>query len=456
MTASSIDARAGSFSEADRALILLTLANPSAAEVSQVAALFARAIDWADLSAKVAHNDVAPIVHLNLTRHDLGAPVPGSLRDEWRARHETIRARNGARWQKAVELFSHLEAAGVPVIVLKGGRFAESVYGDVGYKKMNDLDLLVRFADLEAVQRTYRSLDLVPLALLDGADKVSEDKGYHLPAHVSRDLTFVLGTHWNLCNPKHGYRFDRSRLWERSVELQFGGRTVRSLSPADVLHHLIVHFHYYKTGLKELADFANWIRANPGLDWEAVAREVDLAHTWTPAFRTLTLVETLYDCSIPSGLLEACRRRCDPWVATDTARLAARKDLLLVSRSVYGSEIEKAYLAFTYERRFGRKLPWFFAFWKRLLFPPVAVLCRTNGCAPGERGVCGLWLANLVRTAREVGQSYGMFVFLLLMLKSTAELAGSLVDAGVDPMAGLRRELGVDDRRIWQLLDSME
>jgi hypothetical protein len=344
----------------------------------------------------------------------------------------------------------------VRAIVLKGGRFAESVYGDVGYKKMNDLDLLVRFSDLSAIRQAYREQGLVPLALLEGDDDPSEVKGYHLPAHVSRDLTFVLGTHWALCSPKRGYRFDSARLWERAVAFAFGGRELWSLSPADVLHHLIVHFHYYKTGLKELADFANWLGANPGFNWGLFADEVDVARTWTPAFRTLTLVETLYGCSIPRPFLEACRVRCDPFVASDTVRLASRPDLLLTSRSVHGSEIEKAYLAFTYERSFARKWPWYLAFWNRLLFPPYDVLCRTNACAPGEANRLWLLGMNLARTSREVAKGYGMALFALLMVQSTVQLLGSLVARGTDKMAGLRQELGVDDRKIWQLLDSME
>lgn len=451
------------FSSVDRALILLSLARPTPDEKAALRKLLMVGLHWQEFRDKVSHNDIGPMVHLSLQKiapSDDGKNflqgIPPDLLQELKSRYTSIAARNQGRWDKACRLFSRLAKAGVEVIILKGGLFAENIYGDVGYKKMNDLDLLVKFADLEALQKAYREEDLFPLALLEGGEEISETKGYHLPAYVSRDLGFVLGTHWNLCNPKQGYAFDCRQLWERSTPVRFGSQTIRSLSPADVLHHLIVHFHYYKTGLKELADFANWIRAQQGFDWKSFLQEIEQSHTWTPAFRTLTLVNTLFDCGIPKSLLETCRRKAIPWVARDTCRQAFRQDLLLGSRSVYGSEIEKAYLAFSFENAFSRKLPWFAAFWQRLLFPPCDVLYRTNFCAHGEQNLFWLWVMNLIRTAREVGKSYGMAIFFLLMLKSGSELLGSLFGAGEDRMAALRQELGADDQRIRQLMDSMD
>ncbi|MFZ2960650.1 MAG: nucleotidyltransferase family protein [Candidatus Ozemobacteraceae bacterium] len=444
------------FSAVDQALILATLAALTSSEKSSLRKLLDREMNWSEFREKVFHNDVASMVYLTLTRNGLFQQIPVAIQTEIQSRYETIRARNTARWHLGQELFTRLRGAGVEIIVLKGGLFAERVYGDVGYKKMNDIDLLVKFSDLETLQKIYKEMGLVPLALLEGGGDPCEAKGYHLPAYVSRDLSFVLGTHWNLCNPKHGYLFDRDQLWKNARPVKFGTADVWSLSPTDVLHHLIVHFHYYKTGLKELADFANWLRIHPDFDWDAFMKEVEIAGSWTPAFRTLKLVKTLYGAGIPESFLERCREKADAWVARDTCRMAFRKDLLLLSRSVYNSEIEKGYLAFTFEHDFVRKWPWFLTFWKRLLFPPLAVLLRTNACACCERNVLWLWVMNLFRTSKEVGKSYGMAIFFLLMLKSGAELLGSLFGMGPDKMASLRQELGADDQRIRELLDSMD
>ena len=441
----------------DQVMINLTLANPSGREQAFLNRNVQSTLDWELLWETIRLNDVAPLVHSRLQALGLLNRIPAEVRNPLEKRHLEITERNRHRLIQTTELFRRFHAAGVSVIVLKGVLFAETIYHDIGYKKMNDLDLLVPFRDVEKVKVVYRETGLIPLALLEGGDEpLDENRNYHLPACISRDLTFVVGTHWNLCSPKRGFAISMSELWARSVPVSIGETPVRALSIIDVLHHLIVHFHYYKNGLKELADFANWIRAHEPFPWDLMKSEIDRAKTWTPAFRTLSLVSTIYGTAVPEDLLQSCSDHSEPWTRRDTQKLLHRKDLLLRSRSTYSSEIEKAYLSFTFENRFEQKLPLFFTFWVRLLFPPLEILHRTNSVRPGEHSWLWLWTLNLWRTSREVGKTYGLAIFFLLMGKSLAELATSGFGRQPDRMAELREELGTDEKRIRELLNSMD
>lgn len=449
------------FSRTDRLILLLTRAWRSETEKGQVRELIGRIRDWAPFCRKVAHNDVGPLVHLSLSREGLLDSLPQEVAGFLSLRHQKIRELNLRRGERTRQLFSELGKHGIPVIVLKGGLFAETIYHDPGYKRMNDLDLLFRFEDIARVRDTFEKLDLVPLALLEGGDEREprREKTHHLPTYVSTDLTFMVSAHWNLVSPKRGLDLDLDRIWAEKTHLPDRGDTVFAMTPEDNLHHLCVHFHYYKVGPKELGDFFNLLRAFPAFNWGRFLEFMERAGSHTEVFRPLLLVETLYGPIIPERVLESARARADKFVVSDTRALAARKDILLVCRSTYSSRIEKAYLAFTFETRFFRKLGWFREFWTRLLLPPWDILFRTNACRKGEISLGRLFWVNLRRTGREVGRDFGLAIFFLLMGKSLFELLGSLRSLFVEVPGRIdefKTRLGKTEAEIFAILEEIE
>jgi hypothetical protein len=449
------------FSPADRLLALLSLARPDPGEKNGIEAILAQGVDFREFEKKVAHNDIAPMIWRHAHNLELLSRFPSETTAHLKNRHAEITTKNLLRREKSSELFQAFREHGIEVIVLKGVLFAETLYGDVGYKKMNDLDILIRHRDLPVIKQVYRDLDIVPLALFESGDETeSPTKSYHLPAYVSKDLSLVIGTHWNLCSPKTGFTIAPEPLWDNSVSTTIAGQPVRALAATDALLHLVVHFHYYKTGLKELADFVNLIRSVCPFPWETFSQKIGSAKAWTPAFRTLTILNCLFPRSVPAKIRQRFRDKADKFVVRDTERLICRPDLLLTSRSVYSSHIEKAYLRYSFEQELWPKIRCLSVFWYRLLFPPAATLYRTNSCSPREKPLPWLWTMNVWRTSREIGQNYGMGIFLLLMLKSAWELAltasSFLRGPTLDPLAALRKEFGGDEKRLQELMNSME
>ncbi|MBI3039610.1 nucleotidyltransferase family protein [bacterium] len=449
------------FSSVDEVLILLTYANLSSKEVDIVKKGLLENFRWDEFVRKIKHNDIGPLIHHTLMKNELLDLLPPEIQHYLSEQREKILEINSGRLKVAIDIFSKFELSEVKVIVLKGVLFGETIYKDPGYKKMNDLDILVRSKDIEKVRKIYGEVGLVPLALLEGDDQdFDEKKSYHLPAFISRDLKFVVGTHWGLTSPKLGFNFDYEEIWKRAVSITISGQRALALSPEDNLHHLCVHFHYYKTGLKEFADLANLLRETSKFSWQTFGDQIEKAQSYSAVFRPLSILESIYNIGIPKDLLRICRDKTDSFTIRDTERLGSRKDLILLSRSTYSSQIEKAYLAFSFESTFRKKLPWFFLFWKRLLMPPRQVLYSTNACNPKEKSLFLLYLINLWRTAREVGKGYGIIVFGFLMLKSAWELISSLKSIFSNESGGkmgeLRNALGQDEEKILKLMNSFE
>ncbi|MCA9556539.1 MAG: nucleotidyltransferase family protein, partial [Myxococcales bacterium] len=333
-------------SRVDRALVLLSLHRLSGDQVAWLEEFFADlpAGQEEELAAKVALNDVAPQVLLNLERHGIDPGLPPPLLDPWRQRRQQIQALAARRVAEAASLFRDFEAEGIEVIVLKGMLFAEVMWRDPAYKKMNDVDVLVRAEDVQDVRELYRARGYLPLVLFEGGDEEHLDlaKGHHLPSFVSPDLEFVVGTHWGLASPRKGLRLDHERMWVDSFELPFHGTRVRSLSHEDNLHHLAVHFHHYKTGIKELSDVYNYAaHAGEALDWDLLERRILAAGTASRAHYLFELAAALHPLGAPQSFFLALERAADEFARAEVRLRLSRLDLLTRSRSLYESTIEK-------------------------------------------------------------------------------------------------------------------
>lgn len=454
------------FSRVDRALILLSLHVLSRDQVVWLQDFFGGISPGqvVELQAKVALNDVAPQALLNLERYGIDPRLPGAVLAPWRARRDRIQALAARRVAEAASLFSRFADEGIEVILLKGMLFAEVMWRDPAYKKMNDVDVLLRPEDVHDARRIYAERDYLPLILFEGGspEEIDLERSHHLPSYVSRDLDFVIGTHWALCSPRKGFRLDHARIWGDSFEVPFHGTRVRSMAHEDNLHHLAVHFHHYKTGVKELSDVYDYAaHAAEDLDWDLLERRILAAGTASKAHYLFHLAEAMHPLGAPQSFFLALERAADDFSRREVTLRSERLDLLLSSRSLYESAIEKAYTRYALETRFHHKLYYFLLFFRRLVLPPAWVLQRTNVVDRVTwENYPRLWLRNLVRTGREIGQGLGVAVFLVVCLKGLVELTLSLrhylfppVD---DPLSRLREAVGGDEDRLQQLMDFLE
>jgi hypothetical protein len=251
-------------------------------------------------------------------------------------------------------------------------------------------------------------------------------------------------------------------MWQDSFEVPFQGTVVRSLSHEDNLHHLAIHFHHYKTGLKELADVFNYaIFAGRDLDWGLFESKILAAGTASKAHYLFALANALHPLGAPESFFLSLEREADDFSRSEVGLRLSRRDLLLKSRSLYESVIEKAYTRYMLETLFHRKIFYFGLFFYRLLFPPAWVLARTNVVDEVTWGnYPGLFLENLGRTARVIGEGLGRLVFLLVCLKGSLEILASLkhylAPPRDDPMSRLMAAVEGDETRLQALMEFLE
>ncbi len=451
-TSTESEIAAAPFLAEERLLVLLSLAQTDEREAALARSL-AAGVDWEEFARLAELNATVPLVLANLERLEIDAPVL----ERFRPRADEIRKANEARLRIARELFARFEERNIPVVLLKGVLFAETIYRNPAYKKMNDVDILVRKEDLDAVYGVYEEMRFFSAAELLGQNPRKQEKySHHAPPFFSRDLACMIGTHWGLITPLSRIKPDYDAIWSRTREVDFYGRAARSMSPEDNLHHLCIHLPYYKAGVRELADLYNLIRQEP-IDWTAFLDLVEKARTENLVYHALSLAHRL----CPSFEVQEALRRVEPratrFTRIDTARKTARISQLLRSRSTHLSVIEKAFADLRATKKAGEKWEALLRMWKNMLWPPEVDVARMNSL---DRSTAWARLVTPSRIRRVFYRDVGRLLFWVIMTKCAWDVFVATATApfrhGAEDHSAFAAKIGVTVEDLRRLKEALE
>jgi hypothetical protein len=424
----------------ERLLVLASFATPTEEERAELGALAGRPLDWPLLFALAQTNATAPLLCRRLAREDLLDSVPTGIREALVAVTDTVAAANERRLAAATELVDQFHRAGIDCVVLKGMLFGLEIYGDPRYKRMNDIDILVKLDDVPAVMEIYGRLGMFSsTAVLGKEPNVKPKRSHHLPSFVSSDGALVVGTHWGLITPLSPCTIDYQAIWSRVRPIDFYGSPAFAMSNEDNLHHLCIHLPYYKTGVRELADIWNLIRhANGRLDLDLFRDEMRKAGSHNLVLHALSLANRLAHDEESAALAESARTQADRWYRYDVARKTRDVHTLLRSRSIHTSRIEKAYTEFNATDNAAEKLSAFTTLWSSLLAAPSAEALKMSSLRdPSPISRVGAHLAAPYRLTKVFQRDLGRWLFFAALVKTVVDLAGagigSLVRANERP-----------------------
>lgn len=191
------------------------------------------------LGALEAHG-LAPWAHDTIGRSGLRETFAPAFLQRLREVYRATTLRNRALFAALEQIAAAFSGRGVALIPLKGAALAHRVYGNPGLRPMQDLDLLVRPADVAAAAAALRESGYaVPDHVDEGA---ARREHFHCVFERSSDNAKV-ELHWSLGEEAALAAPALERIWERS-EAGEGG--MRSLDPATEL--VAVAAHAWKHG----------------------------------------------------------------------------------------------------------------------------------------------------------------------------------------------------------------
>ena len=276
---------------------------------------------WQAFLALAKTQRVMPLLWHRLRQKGLEKALPAAAVKAFRetARRNTLY--NLRYYGELRLLLSAMKREGIQLILLKGIYLAEAVYGEVGLREMNDIDVLARPADLTRISDILAAMGYTPLQPICADTTLKAH--HHLPRMVKNGhASFEI--HWNLTSANDSYSIAPGGLWERAVPVQVADCDALSLAPEDLLLHLCLHTsynHQFAFGLRPSCDIAETIlRFGSVLDWRIVAARAACQGWHRGVYLSLRLARELAGAEVPDDILARLRPADMQETVLETAR----------------------------------------------------------------------------------------------------------------------------------------
>lgn len=173
-----------------------------------------------------------PLLHHNLRRENIDDPLLGRIKGIYRQ----IWSRNQLLFHESAAVMLAMQAADIPVLVLKGATLANKLYPDAGQRPMADFDFMVPFAETGRAHEILRQcgwkyVEAVPLERTVWSSHASKWDNKN-----ARQIDL----HWHLLP---GWRLPGvdDDVWTRAAKVQIAGSPFPSMSATDLLWHVCAH-----------------------------------------------------------------------------------------------------------------------------------------------------------------------------------------------------------------------
>jgi len=363
---------------------------------------------------------LAPWMYLQLKKYRFLALFDQDVIERFENAYQDVEQENENRNKIAIQFLRAFQDHNIDVIILKGNAFIQTIYKDVGYKKMNDFDILIKSEDWPRIEQIYYDLGYIPLGFGWSGEKQKPAK--YSPTSVpfiSPDFNCMIGTQWGLKSSTTHFTVDTDELWETAVPFDFHGIPCKQLSPEYNLIHLILHLGVYKCGTRDCMDLYNLI----------LSEELNVEKLFSIIKKTKAIQKSRYAlemcrlCSrhIPEEWIQRLPKGKPSFINT---RL--RKRLQMVnetgdmheSYNDYFQDIEKNVIHYYLFPEFHRRIYYFLKVLRLLYFPDIkhALKFIDKSHKPTlfnkvKARILGPWF-SFSMIAQEIGWKYGVLLFL--------------------------------------------
>ena len=367
---------------------------------------------------------VAPWVCIQLKRYKLFKLLKEEIQEKFFAEFQRVKIQNENRNKKAIEFLKIFKEEKIDVIILKGNYFATSVYKDVGYKRMNDFDILVHKKDWDRIQDVYLKLGYIPLGFgWSGEKEQPADYSHVGMAFISNDFSCIIGIQWGLKSPTTPYQVPIDEIWNSSKSFSFEGLDVMAMSTEFNLLHLILHLGIYKCGVRDLMDLFNLAQTEK-VDESLMLDIIKRSNAMDKAKFALTLSNKCQNI-FSSNFFQELNVTSNSFI---NRRLSKRLKMIEESNDIhysyndYFQDIEKVVVYFNLFPLFHKKIKYYLIILKMIFFPTMDTCLKLN-----DEFVSPSFSSKLISRlkapyfsfaliAQEIGWKYTLFLFLKLFL----------------------------------------
>jgi hypothetical protein len=206
--------------------------------------------------------------------------------------------------RELIRILDCLEGRGIEAMPYKGIVMSEVYYGDMALRQSGDLDLLVRVKDVAQIKKAVGELGFVERVAIPEAAKADYIAAGYECTFDSPTGKNLLELQWALQPRFYAVDFDMEGLFARAVEVNVGGRQVKTPPTEDLLLVLSIHAAKHVWGrLIWLCDIAQILKRE--LNWAWVRAQARDLGTERILCVTFLLLNRLLGVAIPAEMEDA-------------------------------------------------------------------------------------------------------------------------------------------------------
>lgn len=258
-------------------------------QYSQLAGLFRRFKEWDTLLHQAEAHGLAPLLNHHVGNISKEVTIPVSFLRGLKILTLRHRGANTILQSSLKEIQQELMLTGIRCLVLKGAALSQTVYPEIGYRPMRDLDLLFHKSDV------LRAHDLLQQKGYRCSGEELPEDYYHLPPLLKevQGMQVCVELHSRIFpdDPPYYTQPDFDTLYDNRQDFEVDGCTVSSFAVEEMMWHVFQHgfrapLTYERSRLVALADLVHIVEERVDeIDWQKVSRKYP------------TLIKTLSLCN---------------------------------------------------------------------------------------------------------------------------------------------------------------
>jgi hypothetical protein len=267
-----------------------------------LAPLLQPSLDWDYLLATAQLHAITPLLHQHLMMlTSIPETVPKGVAARLTELFTTNAHHNFAVVGELLRLQKQFQQAEIPLLTFKGPVLAQLAYGDWSLRQFVDLDLLVRADQVSQTQDLLLAEGYQPYPLLSKAQLTIYLKLHNQLTYWHPQRQMTLDLHWSLLRQHFSYAPLEEFVWQHTMPVHLGYRSVLTLCPETLVLFLCAHAGQDNwRWLSSLSDIAHLINRCPELDWNWVTDHAGQLGTQQMLGLSLYLCHHLLGMPLPS------------------------------------------------------------------------------------------------------------------------------------------------------------
>ena len=279
-------------------------------------------LDWSFVLSESRRQGIDAMLYHHVSRLAPDA-LPPSARATLQARSEGLLAFNLHRLRVLRQIVDALRTADIPALTFKGPLLAQAYYGNLGFRRFVDVDLLVPRRALRPAAAVLRTQGFVSPTKRTPADTERMTEAQLGLEFVRPHDEVWVELHGALLNKTFAFPLAPEDVFERAQPHNVGAERVWGFSDDDLLLYLCAHGtkHHWAT-LRWICDVAQVCRTGT-VDWDTLVRRARALDCDRMLALGLLLAVRRLDAPVPAAVQNRLFA-ADPTVAQLAHRVEAR------------------------------------------------------------------------------------------------------------------------------------